>query len=196
MCRMKKVGLWLSLVAVIAVMFMVAFPNSAATVYAKSQAETMRENAVNDRWNAFSKAQSVFPVPSLNNFPLRAALIKFTERQDEVNHPWYTYLINPGDGTPIGYFVTQTYPISNCDFLSSTDDIRESDRGKVVVVAPSYDGIFYGGGGSSAACQDLFFFDAATDAMYTFGGPVIHVTSDQPSQLWVNAPPINPVPQS
>jgi hypothetical protein len=174
---------------------MATFPNNAATVYAKSEAEKMRESAVNDRWNAFSRAQSLFPVPYLTNFPLRQALIKFTTRQDQVNHPWYTYLLTM-DGTPIGFFTTQTYPISNCDFLSSTDDIRSDGNGKVVVVAPSYDGMFYGGGGSSAACQDEFFFDTVTDAMYTFGGPVIHITSDQPIQIWANAPPVQPVPIS
>lgn len=167
---------------------------SACTGTYSDTGEQSRETSVNARWNNFQRAEARWPAPTnLTNYPLREALVKFTQHQNLINHPWYTYLISMNGGV-IGYFVTETYPISTCNFLSSSEDVRtKGETGITITTAPSYDGIFYGGGGSSAACQDMFFFDSATDVMYTFGGPAIHFTSDQPISIYASAPKIEGV---
>lgn len=155
------------------------------------ESDDNRKSAVATREAVFDRAERMWPAPTdLINFPIREALVKFTERQDLVNHPWYTYILSM-NGNYIGYFVTQTYPVSVCNFLSSTErfvDLPDGVWGNAI--APSYDGIFYGGGGSSAACEGLFFFDTVTDAMYTFGGPLGYFTSDAP--LNIDVPQIQP----
>lgn len=142
----------------------------------------LREQAISDRWSNFKRAVAKFPAPTqLSNFPMRKSLIKFTQRQDLVNHPWYIYVMGM-NGEPVGYFIGETYPQNACNFLSSTEDIRSGDTGKVVVTAPSYDGMFYGGGGASGACDTYFTFDVVTDAMYTFKAPFFFA-SDVPLEL-------------
>lgn len=147
-------------------------------------ADDNRKDAVSQRQANFDRAEAMWPAPTdLSNFPLRRALVEFTRRQDLINHPWYIYIMGM-NGEPVGYFVGQTYPISTCNFLSSTDqfvDLPDSVWGGPIS-APSYDGIFYGGGGSSAACQGFFFFDVTTNAMHTFVAP-FWFASDQPLNL-------------
>lgn len=144
-----------------------------------STTQEQRHDAIESRRDVFERAQSKWPAPTnLSNFPQREALVEFTKRQDLVNHPWYIYLKNMlGEYTE--YYVGKTYPISNCNFLSSTEDVDSSSNGKVVLTAPSYDGMFYGGAGSSAACNSLFFFDYTTNAMVTFSNP-FWTAYDQP----------------
>lgn len=149
--------------------------------------EDNRRDAVTQRERVFNKAEHMYPVVEPSNFPIRKALVEFTVRQDMINHPWYIYLQGM-TGEVYGYFIGQTYPISTCDFLSSSESISSSQNGKVVVTAPSLDGIFYGGGGSSAACDGMFFFDVTTNAMITFSSPNWFAT-DQPLQI--DAPRLN-----
>lgn len=145
-----------------------------------------RADAVRDRAHTFEQAERVVPVPKTENFPLRRALAKFTERQDLLDHPWYIYILGD-NGNMIGYYVAQTVPINACNFLSSTEDIRDDDDGNLIITAPSLDGIFYGGGGASGACDAWFFFDAATDAQIQIRG-VNFFVADQP--LRIEAKPI------
>jgi hypothetical protein len=148
--------------------------------------QDLREHSVADRWSNMKRATSLFPNPTdLTNFPMRGALLKFTERQDLVNHPWYTYILPIGSEQAF-YFTTEQYPESVCNFLGSTEDIRSGDSGKVVVTAPSYDGVFY----SNCPDDQYFVFDQQTDAMIVFGGPVFHITSDQPLSIYANAVPV------
>lgn len=126
-------------------------------------ASQQREAAVEDRAEAMEVAESLHPAPDPENFPIREALVKFTERQDLINHPWYIYILGM-NGNYVGYFVGQTYPVNACNFLSSTEDIRGNSNTKVVVTAPSYDGVYYG----NSQCDVYFFFDVETDAMHTF----------------------------
>lgn len=139
-------------------------------------AQQNRLTSVDQRAENFKKAADLYPQPQQENFPLRQALVKYTERQDLVNHPWYIYIKNvcyqcPG-GISYQYFIGQTYPLSTCDFLGSTEEVQNAkitgDNGNalstVVVKAPSLDGIYYGGSGAEGGC-DYFFFEQATDAM-------------------------------
>lgn len=144
-----------------------------------------REEAVANREQVFDRATSLYPDPRPENFPARQALIEFTARQDLLNHPWFVYILG-NNGNVIGYYVAQTRPINSCNFLSSTEKVRDDDDGNVVLTAPSLDGIFYGGGGASAGCDAWFFFDSATDAMIEIRG-VNFFTSDQPLLLEAEA---------
>ena len=164
--------------------------------------DSNRQAAIASRENNFERAEAMWPAPTdLHNFPIRRALVEFTRRQDLVNHPWYTYVMTMGGGY-LGYFVTETYPINSCNFLSSSERVLDRDDGAdFVVTAPSYDGIFYGGGGSSAGCNSMFFFDLETNAMITFGGPIAWFTADAPlllpdvQQLQTQPIPENTPPQ-
>lgn len=142
---------------------------------AQHQREAQVEKATRDRTFTFEQAQRVHTVPKLENFPLRAALVEFTKRQDMLNHPWYVYILGE-NGNMIGYYTARTYPQNACNFLSST-------AGGL----PSLDGVFYGGSGASGACTAVFFFDNATNAMVVVDRLATFAT-DVP--LDVNAQPI------
>lgn len=150
-----------------------------------SSTDKQIDRAVEQRSETFERAEKLFPVPQLENFPSRQALIKFTERTDLAGHTWYVYIL--GDtGNIIGYYVSQTRPVNSCTFLNSTEHVRTNTKGNVVLTAPSLDGIYYGGAGSSAGCDAWFFFDAATDAMIEIRG-VKFFTTDQPLALEADA---------
>lgn len=154
----------------------------------ESQGTQNNKTAVSQREDVFDTAQKVAPVITPVNFPIRKALVEFTVRQDQINHPWYIYLQNY-QGEVYGYYVGSTYPISTCNFLSSSERVRNgSGDTELVLQAPSLDGIFYGGSGASAACQSLFFFDVTTNALITFSSP-FWFASDSPLDL--DAPRIN-----
>ncbi len=147
-----------------------------------------RERAVAQRNENFERAERLYPNPRPENFPLRDALVKFTMRQDEINHPWYVYVLG-NNGNLIGYYVAQTVPINACNFLSSTEALWVDVNNDLsqVLTAPSLDGIYYGGGGAAAGCDSWFFFDSATDALIQIRG-VNWYAADQP--LKVAAEPI------
>lgn len=137
-----------------------------------------RDESVTARTQAFDRAERLYPLPLTQNFPLRQALVEFTEREDLINHPWYTYVLGD-NGNIVGYYVTKTPPLNSCNFLSSTEDQGVSGA---VLTAPSLDGIYYGGGGSSSNCDEWFFFDLATNALIKIRG-VHFYTADQPLRL-------------
>lgn len=149
--------------------------------------QEQRTSAVASRASAFNRAEQRYPVPVTNNFPIREALIEFTKRQDETSHPWYTYILGD-NGNMIGYYVTKTGPINSCNFLSSTEEVKTYwEKFGIVLTAPSYDGIYYGGGGSQGSCDKWFFFDYATNAKIEIRG-LNFFTTDAP--LAVDAQPI------
>jgi hypothetical protein len=162
--------------------FIVVFLLSACTDEAQKQ-DKSRRDAVASREDVFDRAEAVHPVPTnLSNFPMREVLAKMTLRQDEVNHPWYIYIMGM-NGEPIGYYVGQTYPVNACNFLSdSTRFVDLPDGQWGVTTAPSYDGVFYGGGGAASNCNGYVFFDVTTNAMHTFVAPM-WVASDRPMNL-------------
>lgn len=149
-----------------------------------SNSDFQREEAIVTRSKAFARAEALYPVPWTQNFPMRQALVKYTERQDLINHPYYIYVL-ADTGNIIGYYVAQSQPVNINAFLSSTQDTYGAD-GRVVLDAPSLDGIFYGGAGASAS-DGWFFFDAETDALVILYGVKLFV-ADQP--LRIEAKPI------
>lgn len=156
----------------------VAFLLSACGGSTNSELQSQRKDSVRTRAAAFARAERAVPIPKTNNFPLRKALAKMTARQDLVNHPWYVYILGM-NGNIIGYYVAQTVPVNACNFLSSTEVVDSTSNGKVILTAPSLDGIFYGGGGTSSGCDAWFFFDAATDALIQIRG-MNYYAVDQP----------------
>ena len=140
-----------------------------------------RETSLNTRASLFAKASALYPIPETSNFPLRAALVKYTERQDMLKHPCYVYVL-ADTGNIIGYYVSQTFPVSTNAFLSSTEEVLwPSDSSSSVVTAPSLDGIYYGGSGAASG-SGWFFFDAQTDALVILYDVKLFV-SDQPLNL-------------
>lgn len=137
---------------------------------------------VEHRAETFTRAERLLPEPQLNNFPSRAALIEFTERQDRVGHVYYVYIIAE-TGNVIGYYSASARPVNSCAFLSSNQDIWTGSEGKSQVIqTPSLDGMYYGG----TVCDAWFFFDAETDALIEIRGVNFYV-SDQPLRLEAEA---------
>lgn len=128
------------------------------------------KSSVQIRGENFARAEAMYPMPQQTNFPMREALVKYTQRQDLKAHPWYIY-VQIGEQSPSYlYYIGQTYPQSTCNFLGSTEDIVNVDlidnnAAAVKITAPSLDGVFYGGGGSNGGGCDYFFFDMATDGL-------------------------------
>lgn len=143
--------------------------------------QEQRKKSVVTRSEAFAKAEAAAPQPRPSNFPLRKALAEFTQRQDMIDHPWYVYILAQ-TGNVVGYYVGKTVPINACNFLSSTEAVDSSENGKVILTAPSLDGMYYGGAGASSGCDAWFFFDSATDALIQIRGVQFFAT-DQPLRL-------------
>jgi hypothetical protein len=157
--------------------------------------QNQRASAVQTRANIFARAEQMYPVPEVHYFLAREMLVKYVERQDVPDHPFYIYVMTD-IGTILGYYVAQSAPVSVNAFLSSTEDIYgdnwgEGGEGMVTTTAPSIDGIYYGGAGSSAGSNAWFFFDAATDALIMLYDTKMFV-SDQP--LNIDAPMISITP--
>lgn len=140
--------------------------------------EESRRQAISARWQNFERAEALHPAPLQQNFPLRALLVEYTQRQDLTNHPWYTYVLGE-NGNAVYYFVSTTLPVNVCAFLSATEDIKTHSYGNMVLTAPSLDGIYYGGAGASASCSGWIVKDAATNAMGIIYGDKLLVF-DQP----------------
>jgi hypothetical protein len=130
----------------------------------RDQATQLREESVDSRTAMMARAEALYPMPMTQNFPMRALLVEYTERCDQVNHPWYTYIMSD-TGAITHYFVSTTIPVSTNAFLGSTEDVRGDRHGNLILTAPSLDGIYYGGGGSITASNGWIFIDAATGAM-------------------------------
>lgn len=187
MRNLKRFATWRSASMVLAALLLITVTSACTMAYAKNGGnDELRIKSVAVRMDNMEKAVGLWPDPVLQNYPMREALVKYTERQDLLNHPYYIYIL-AFDGSPIGYYVGQTYPQSSCNFLGSTQQILPDYEGDPMVTAPSYDGIFYGGGGASNGCTSFFFFDAATDAMQVFSADT-WLVSDAPISLYEDAP--------
>lgn len=143
--------------------------------------KTQREESVDLRAEGFARAETLIPVPRNENFPLRVVLAEYTVRQDLINHPWYTYILNDL-GAVTHYFVSTAVPVNSCAFLGSTEDVLDQGTGSgIILTAPSLDGIYYGGSGAASACNGWIFIDAATGVLgmafgmkiMTFDAPLI-----------------------
>jgi hypothetical protein len=152
------------------------------------KAKEQRERSIQSRVNVFERAERAVPVPDrqLTNFPLRKLLAEMTIQEDKENTAWYVYLLGE-NGNMIGYYVAKTVPVNKCNFLSSTEEVRYSEYGNMVLTAPSLDGIYYGGSGASGACDAYVFQDAATDALITIGGGFKFYVANRPLRLQADA---------
>jgi hypothetical protein len=151
-----------------------------------NELEQQASKSVSSRTEMFSRAEKLYPMPTNSNFPVRKLLVKYTERQDMINHPWYTYILGD-NGNIVFYFVSTTLPVNSCAFLSSTEAIVDRSEGDLVLTAPSTDGIYYGGSGASSACNGWIFEDATTGAIGLVFGTKI-MTFDAP--LILEAEPV------
>jgi hypothetical protein len=149
--------------------------------------DVQRQQSVNERTDAMAKAEAKYPAPINTNFPIRGVLLEYTERQDLVNHPWYTYVFSD-TGAITHYFVSTTLPVSTNAFLGATEAFTESADGTDFITdAPSLDGIYYGGSGSSSNQNGWIFIDANTGALgviygckiMTFDAPLLLETEPQ-----------------
>lgn len=152
-----------------------------------------RQGSVAQRQTNFARAVAKYQQPTQENFPMREALVKYTQRQDLLNHPWYIYVANDCYSCPNGvayqYYIGQTYPQSTCNFLGSTEEVQRVDHDNDGVPgtymkfqAPSLDGIYYGSGATTGGC-DYFFFDVATDGLQVVHHDWKWFVSDRPLLL-------------
>lgn len=139
------------------------------------------------RERLFLKAQTLYPVPIPEDFPLRKDLVEFTLREARPG-PWYVY-IQTDTGTYSAYYVAKNKPQNACNFLSTTKTVRNS----VLQDAPSLDGIYYGGTGASGACDAWFWFDAGTNALVETRFKT--TVSDQPLAIDVPEIKVRVVPE-
>lgn len=123
------------------------------------------------------RAIAEVPVPTVDHFLTRKTVAKWMRRQDVTDRPHYVYIF-ADTGQVIGYYVAQSRPVSICTFMTPTKRVVSAHGTRAVLPSPGLDGVYYGGG----ACDEWYFFDAATDAMVEISGFKM-VTSDQPLKL-------------
>lgn len=130
-----------------------------------------------------SRATAAVPVPQINNFLAREAVAKQVKRLDEKGKLFYVYILGQ-NGQQVGYYVSNTRPVSTCTLLTPSQELVYSGNSTYQAMgAPSLGGVYGFGGG----CNSHFFFDAATDAYLEISGLPFFV-ADQP--LAVDADPI------
>lgn len=124
------------------------------------QAKAQREN--------IERAFAASPLPVVENHLTRKSVIKWMERQDQPNVPYYNYIM-ADSGAIVAYFVSESRPVPGCAFLSQPERVIHEDwtgAGGTVVTAPAFDGVYYSGD-----CQYMkFFFDASTDTLVELYG--------------------------
>lgn len=181
---MKKKVISIVVLCVLALALLGA-PNSGCATE-NQQLNEQRQESVAARTNSMARAEAKYPVPYNTNFPIRGVLQEYTERQDLVNHPWYTYVFSD-TGAITHYFVSTTLPVSTNAFLGATSTIVYTEGGSLSMEAPSLDGIYYGGSGSSSNQNGWIFIDANTGALgviygckiMTFDAPLLLETEPQ-----------------
>lgn len=143
-----------------------------------------REQNMRAQQSLMSRATAAVPVPQINNFLAREAVAKQVRRLDEKGKLFYVYILGQ-NGQQVGYYVSNTRPVSTCALLTPSQEFVISGGGhhSAVLGTPSLGGVYGFGGG----CNSHFFFDAATDAYVEISGLPFFV-ADQP--LSVDADPI------
>jgi hypothetical protein len=183
---MKKKAVVIAIICIVAIVLLGAPSTGCGTENATLNEQ--RQESVNVRTESMAKAEAKYPTPTNVNFPIRNVLKEYTERQDLVNHPWYTYVFSD-TGAITHYFVSTTLPVSTNAFLGATSTIVHTEDSSVPLVmdAPSLEGIYYGGSGSSSNQNGWIFIDANTGALgviynckiMTFDAPLLLETEPQ-----------------
>lgn len=174
---MRRLKLERNLLLCLLVFIIAGIGTAAAIGYSGPSPSDARKHAVENRADNFNRATQKYPDPHNSNFPLRKALIEMNNREDKIHHLWYVYILGD-NGNAIGYYVAKSVPENSCNFLSSTEDVWTTDHAALKMQSPSYDGVYYGG----AACDEWFFFDAATNAIIKIRGMHYYV-ADQPLKV-------------
>ncbi len=136
--------------------------------------QSSRQQMAQERESNTDSAIASVPVPKIHNYAAREAVARQVKRMDQVGKLYYIYLMSQ-NGSIIGYYISETRPISVCAALTPVDDVQQSSSGSLAVTkAPGLQGTY---GGSD--CGRYFFFDAETKAL-----------GEVPSalMLWFDAP--------
>lgn len=131
----------------------------------QTAADVARERNIAAQNDVISRATAAVPVPHVDNFLARQNLAEYLRRMDDPNKVWYIYEL-AFTGSPIGYYVSSSYPQSICTFMTPPQQVLQPSSNSygntaVVVTAPALDGIYYG----AAGCDLVFFFDLNSGAM-------------------------------
>jgi len=134
------------------------------------------------------RAQAAVPVPRVNNFLTREAVAKWIKRMDAPQKLFYIYVL-ADTGNVIGYYVSQTRPVTECALLTPPQRKETADlgqyTGQIKMASPGLDGVYYTNGCDNG---EAFFFDAETDAFIGISG-LKYFVADQPLSL--DAEPIS-----
>lgn len=141
-----------------------------------------RDQNMKAQQSLMARATAAVPVPQINNFLAREAVAKQVRRLDEKGKLFYVYILGQ-NGQQVGYYVSNTRPVSTCALLTPAQEVEHYNGATAVLGTPSLGGVYGFGGG----CNSHFFFDAATDAYVEISGLPFFV-ADQP--LAVDAAPI------
>lgn len=174
---MRKVkNVFISIVVVMCVMACsLTFTQSAHSMGAKPSSQEVGEK---EQENVIQRAQRAVRVPQVNNFITREAVAKWLKRMDVPRKTFYIYVFTPM-GQPIGYYVSQHYPVPFSALMTPPERIYYNPNGNIKMTSPALDGVWYSGGSSG----DLYYwFDAETDALISVKGFSLFFT-DQPLSL-------------
>lgn len=145
--------------------------------------ESARAKNVQAQRSVMDRATASSPVPQLNNFLAREAVVKQVKRLDEAGKIFYVYIIGD-NGQQLGYYVSSTRPMATCTLLTPPQEMTQSGNGNwAPVTAPGLGGTY----STASGCNSVFFFDAATDAYIEVSGMNLFI-ADQP--LSVESEPI------
>jgi len=162
------------IIILVAVMPIFVFTSCDETFSTQRDGERVQEDVM-------QRALRAHPVPQVNNFLTRQAVVKWMDRMDTPDKLFYIYIL-ADNGAMVGYFVAQYRPVSTATFLTPTKRIKRHSYGNLAIQSPSLDGTYYGEGG---AASQFFFFDAETDAFIELQG-LNYILMDQP--LAINVP--------
>ncbi len=122
--------------------------------------QSSRQQMAQERESNTDSAIVAVPVPKIRNYAAREAVARQVKRMDQVGKLYYIYMLAQ-NGSIIGYYVSETRPVSVCAALTPVDDVQQSSSGSLAVTkAPGLQGTY---GGSD--CDRYFFFDAETKAL-------------------------------
>lgn len=140
--------------------------------------DTARSRNIESQRDIIEIATNKHPVPVVSNFLGREAVVKQVKRMDEKGKLFYVYLITPM-GQHIGYYVSNTRPMSTCALLTPPEDHSRGGGGVLLThSSPGLNGVYSRGG----TCPTSFFFDAATDA-YIEVPNGSYILTDQPLSI-------------
>ena len=149
-------------------------------------------NRTQKTYDGLTKSQ---PAGTMSYSPTRATKNFWVETWDEPGKVAYVYLM-AGDGSMIGYYVTEGLPVSYCTSLIPPTKVQKfsgADWGTAVQIPqPSVDGTY----SSGSNCNAFYGKDAVTGSYieYSVGMGINALIFDQPMsrQRFAEAQPLGP----